>query len=163
MRLKFPRAALESSYAIVNSLEPGTMLAAKPLSWIIPLISSQFLQGDHRGMATVQLSRFGGKPEKGRQRALAHRFVSGLSTNTEAYDAFVEELQLSFRYVVIDTDVAAQERVLQALTKAGFKANEVNGASFVKGDRKVRRGAGEKCGTLDTDNSSHRMSQILHC
>jgi hypothetical protein len=42
-----------------------------------------------------------------------------------------------------------------------LKARPRDERPFVKGDRKVRRWAGEKCGTWVRDNPSYRMSQTL--
>ncbi len=124
-RLKFNATDLSESRAIINKLEPGTMLAARPVSIIIPVLTTDLKVGDQRGMSCDGVALLAGQPELGELRNQAHAFISGLNNSHEAFKAFVNQLKFPFRYLVIEADTTRQRRVTEALSSAGYMRRNI--------------------------------------
>lgn len=131
--VKRPEASLTCSQAIINTLDPGPMMAAEEIALTLPVLSSRFAQCYLRHFE--QYSGFGDRQTMLRRFA-AHNFMAGRTTSKEALVAFIEEISYPYKYVILPLDVSGRQSTLKALANAGFVFVAIIGDKYKIFERK---------------------------
>jgi|GEM_PF-5638924 len=118
---KVPAEALAAARGLVAALPPGTMLAPRELSVVIPLISSKQRLSNFREFDAAPQLVIDGRAAIGEDLTRAHDFVSGLGT-TPAHKASFERIaKMGLGAIVLAPTVSAFAGAEGVLAGAGYR------------------------------------------